>query len=77
MLGIAAISLWSFLLLVKTRLVIPGSFGGEPERFSSFKKKGSFLIELCSRYGWHALWKLVPPGHLDLDRPFANRFRLR
>jgi proton-coupled amino acid transporter len=30
MLGIAAISLWSFLLLVKTRLVIPGSFGGEP-----------------------------------------------
>ena len=28
MLGIAAISLWSFLLLVKTRLVIPGSFGG-------------------------------------------------
>lgn len=37
MLGIAAISLWSFLLLVKTRLVIPGSFGGEPERFSSFR----------------------------------------
>lgn len=27
MLFIAAISLWSFLLLVKTRLVIPGSFG--------------------------------------------------
>lgn len=27
LLGIAAISLWSFLLLVKTRLVIPGSFG--------------------------------------------------
>lgn len=27
MLGIAGISLWSFLLLVKTRLVIPGGFG--------------------------------------------------
>jgi proton-coupled amino acid transporter len=31
MLGIAAISLWSFLLLVKTRLVIPGSFGGKSQ----------------------------------------------
>jgi hypothetical protein len=30
MLFIAAISLWSFLLLVKTRLVVPGSFGGKP-----------------------------------------------
>lgn len=27
MLGIASISLWSFLLLVKTRLVVPGGFG--------------------------------------------------
>jgi proton-coupled amino acid transporter len=27
MLAIAGISLWSFLLLVKTRLVIPGGFG--------------------------------------------------
>lgn len=27
MLFIAGISLWAFLLLVKTRLVIPGSFG--------------------------------------------------
>lgn len=27
MLGIAGISLWSFLLLVKTRLVMPGGFG--------------------------------------------------
>jgi hypothetical protein len=29
MLFIAGISLWSFLLLVKTRLVVPGSFGGK------------------------------------------------
>jgi len=26
---IAAISLWAFLLLTKTYLVVPGSFGGE------------------------------------------------
>ena len=31
MLGIAAISLYCFLLLTKTYLVIPGSFGGEPK----------------------------------------------
>jgi hypothetical protein len=29
MLGIAAISLYAFLLLTKTYLVVPGSFGGE------------------------------------------------
>lgn len=29
MLSIAAISLWSFLLLVKTWMKVPGSFGGE------------------------------------------------
>lgn len=29
LLAIAAISLWSFLLLVKTYMKVPGSFGGE------------------------------------------------
>ena len=29
MVGIAAISLYSFLLLTKTYLVVPGSFGGQ------------------------------------------------
>lgn len=38
MLGIAAISLYCFLLLTKTYLVIPGSFGGE-------------LSDLCDPFG--------------------------
>lgn len=32
MLSIAAISLWSFLLLVQAWMKVPGSFGGEPCR---------------------------------------------
>ena len=76
MLGIAAISLWSFLLLVKTRLVIPGSFGG----VSLLRYMRAFpahpILTFYRRYGWNVVWELVPSGHLDFDRALSDRFRL-
>ncbi|KAJ9095765.1 hypothetical protein QFC19_007478 [Naganishia cerealis] len=41
MLLIAAISLWSFLLLVKTRLVVPGSFGERNTRLTLPPPRGA------------------------------------
>ena len=70
MLGIAAISLYAFLLLTKTYLVVPGSFGGELEH-------SACASGLMCRHRRRAVRSVHAIHYLDLYHRFSNRFRRR
>lgn len=74
MLFIAAISLWSFLLLVKTRLVVPGSFGGKPFCATVLLLRKLILV---FRYRRRIVRTSDAGCHSDFDRIVANRLRCR
>ena len=71
--GIAIISLYSFLLLVKTKFAVSGSFGGMS--LSTVISIGAFLTGF--RPGRDALWAMDALCYSHVDHDLTDRLCLR
>ena len=68
---IALVSLWSFLLLVRTKFVVSGSFGG----MSSDAVWDLPLDNHLFRYRRSTLWSIYAHRYPHLYHCFSDRFR--
>ena len=71
LLFIALISLYSFVLLVRTRLVVHGSFGGE---LIHYCVTASITDPNFNRHWWNLIRKIYEMDDFILHRSFSSEF---